>query len=200
MALSEGQTLRVVARMQGTQSQDIINVWHTRCTTLVDGTPEDVVDDIAAKLSSNYQLLKSVIAQTQVSQDLSVVNVSNGEVYGTHAWTTPFAGTATGEELPPQMSLFSYFRTGYSRRVGRKFWGITAEALADAGLTVASVATTMGTFLASWLGPWTGSVTGNTYYWGVYNPNFVLQFLDFTEALYTSRMMVQRRRRPQVGS
>jgi len=186
--------------MQGPASQDIINVHHITITNYVGGDDATVAQELVDRLSTIYQDLEPAISSSQVSNDMSVQNVTTGAVLGSFQWSTAFAGSATGDELPPQTSLFSYFRTGVSRRIGRKFWGVLSETLQDSGLTVASVATAMATFLAHFVAGWLAGGTGNTYDFGVYNASKSPQFLPFTEAIHVGRLMVQKRRRPQVGS
>lgn len=192
--------LRVAVRMGGNTDQDIMNIWTVKLVTLVDGDDEDVADDIVQRIGVLYQDLEDAISSDQYSKDISIQNITSGQVLGTHEWTTPFLGAAGGDSMPPQTSLFSYFRTGYSRRIGRKFWGILTETLQDAGLSVPAVATTMATFLVHWIISWVGAVTGNTYEWGVYNENKIPDFVPFQEAVSVGRLMTQRRRRPTVGS
>ena len=102
--------------------------------------------------------------------------------------------------MPPQSSLYSYFRTGFSRRIARKFWGVVNESLQDSGLTIPIVATQMATFIANFISNWLGGSTGNTYDYGIYNQGKAPQYLPLTEALTVGRLMTQRRRRPGVGA
>ena len=195
-----GDIYRVALRMFGPANQDIMNIWHVELKTYVAGDDAAVADELNVRLCNAYQDLESSIATTQTSNDLSIVNVTTGAVLGSFAWSTAFGGVASGDELPPQTSLYSYFRTGFSRRIARKFWGVCSETLQDSGLTVPAVATAMATFLANFVVSWVGGTTGNTYEFGIYNDAKSPQFLPLTEAIVVGRLMTQRRRRPTVGS
>lgn len=199
MAGQVGDVYRVAVRMRGPDNQDIINVFHCKNTLLVDPDDDDIISDIVTEISNNYQALEIVLSDEQQSVDMSIQNVTQNTVLGTHEWTTAFIGDNSGDSIPPQASLFSYFRTGISRRVGRKFWGIVSETKQDGGLMVAIVASQMATFLAQWLGEFIGA-SGNGYLWGVYNDNLVPAFADYVEAVVSGRIMSQRRRRPTIGS
>jgi len=190
---------RVAARMIGPSGQDIMNVWYAQIANYVTGDDDDVAGELAAFLATHYQDLEAAITNQQTSVEISVQNMTTGAVLGTQAWIPVFAGDLTGDTLPPQTSLYSYFRTGISRRVGRKFWGIVNEAVNDNGLVV-SLVTVVSTFIAHWLGIDVGVGTGNSYVWGVYNDNLVPAFAQFVEAVWQARLRTQRRRSPGIGS
>ena len=197
---AQGDVYRVAVRMGGAKDQDIMNIWHIQLTNLVSGVDDDIVDDILERVSYAYQDLEPALSNDQYDKDISIQNVTTGQVHGSHLWQTPFVGTTGGDSLPPQSSLFSYFRTGFPRRIGRKFWGLMAELSQDQGLAASAVAVTMATFLAHFIITFVGITTGNTYAWGVYNENMSPQFAPFREAVGSGRLMTQRRRRPTVGS
>lgn len=190
---------RIAVRMLGPSGQDIINVFHALVYNYVTGTDADCAEELAALIAGYYQDLEPCITTEQTGVDMSVQNVTTGTVQGTFGFSPAFAGDLTGDTMPPQASLYSYFRTGISRRIGKKFWGIINEASQDNGLAGGLVAT-IGTFLAYWLGSPTGAITGNTYKWGVYNDNLTPSFAQFTEAVAQSRQRTQKRRLPGIGS
>lgn len=190
---------RLAMRMQGPSGQDIINVWHAKISNYVGGTDADVAQELVDYACTHYQDLEDAITNQQTSVDISVQNLTTGAVLGTFSWSTAFAGTLTGDTLPPQTSLYSYFRTGLSRRIGRKFLGIVNEAVNDNGL-VSSLVTIVSTFIANWIGTDVGVGTGNSYVWGVFNDNLLPAFAQFVEAVWQARLKTQRRRLPNVGS
>lgn len=191
---------RVAARMAGAQGQDIINVWHVQIANYITGTDADVAQELVDTISAAYLLLKPAASDDQASVDMSVQNVTTGTVQGTFQWTSPFVGTLTGDNLPQQDSLFAFFRTGISRRLGRKFFGIITEASQATGTLIPAIATAMATFLAQFIGSFVGATTGNTYFFGVYNANKIPVFVNFTEAIFNTLIMTQRRRRFGIGS
>jgi len=190
---------RVAMRMLGPSGQDFMNVFHAQISNYVTGTDDDVADELAFIAATHYQDLEDAISNTQTSVDISVQNVTTGAVLGTRSWSPAFAGTLTGDKMPPQTSLYSYFRTGLSKRIGRKFWGVVNEASQDNGLASALV-TIVSTFIAHWLGIDTGATTGNSYIWGIYNDNLAPAFAQFIEAVWQARLRTQRRRLPGIGS
>lgn len=149
---AQGEVFRIAARMQGTQGQDIINVWHAQIETYVTGSDLDVADELVIALSVNYSDLEDAITDEQSGIDISVQNVTQGTVQGTQSWNPSFDGTLTGDTMPPQTSLYAFFRTGLARRLGRKFFGIVNEASQDGGLVTGVISTIMNTFLAHWIG------------------------------------------------
>lgn len=197
---AQNNVYRVAARMAGAQGQDIINVWHVVLANYVTGNDNDVAQELVDTISAAYLALKPAASDDQASVDMSVQNVTTGAVQGTFQWTSPFVGQLTGDNLPQQDSLFAFFRTGVSRRIGRKFLGIVTEASQATGTLIPSIATTMATFLAQFIGTFVGSTTGNTYLFGVWNPNKLPVFLAFTEAIFNTLIMTQRRRRFGIGS
>lgn len=191
---------RIAARMFGPANQDFINVWHVQITGYVTGTDAVVAQELVDELSLLYQPLEAIVSNTQTDNDMSVVNVTTSAVLGSFGWTSVLNPAGTGDRLPPQSSAFGYFRTGISRRIGRKFWGVVPEATQDNGLLGVTTFNNLVTLMAGFVGTVVGGTTGNSYKFGVYNDNLIPQFLPFTEAVAQGRLMTQRRRRPTVGS
>jgi hypothetical protein len=184
-------------RLSGTA--DVINVWHAQITGYMGGSDAQVAQELVDEISTNYQLIDQDIAGT-ASVDMSVVNVTTGAVLGSMAWNPVLGAGSSGDQVPPQASMFCYFRTGFSRRIGRKFVGTVNEASQNNGIISAGVITALGNFAAAFLGPIVGATTGNTYRFGVYNPNKSPTFLMFVEYVVRNYLATQRRRRFGVGS
>lgn len=197
---AQGDVFRVAVRMTGGYGQDLMNVWHVSITNYSGGTDYDCAEEMVLDLANAYQDFEPTASDDQLSVDMSVQNVTTGTVQGTFAWPVAFAGTATGDNLPSQDSIFCFFRTGVSRRLGRKFLGLVKESLQGNGFTGASVATAVGNFVANFLLSFVGGTTGNTYTYGIYNENKTPQFLAFTEGIHNSNIKTQRRRNAYIGS
>jgi hypothetical protein len=191
---------RVAVRMIGPSSQDIINVWHCKLISLTSGIDADVVADIVSEISTNYQDLEAAIPNTQTGQEISVQNVTTGQVFGAQAFSPAMNGALTGDTVPATSSSYCYFRTGVPRRVGKKFWGIVTEGHQNNGVVTSTITTALATLAANFIGAWTGGTTGNGYNWGTYNSNLAETFAPFIEAVVAAVQHTQRRRRLGIGS
>lgn len=197
---AQGDIYRVAVRMYGTANQDFINVYHVQLGTYVTGDDEDVALELVTDITDAYQDWEPSISPLQLSNDISIVNLTTSAVLGTWEWTTTFQGTGSGDPVPPQSSVFCYMRTGVSRRIGRKFMGVTTESLQSNGLAAAAIYTSATAFLAKMIADFVGGTTGNTYQYGIYNDEKSPTFLQFLEGVVVGRLMTQKRRRPTVGS
>lgn len=192
--------LRVAVRMIGPSNQDIMNVWHVQLTNLVSGVDDDVVADIVSEISAVYAGLEPAVTNLQTGQDISVQNITQGLVFGAEAFNPSFDGTLTGDTAPPTTSIYSYFRTGIPRRVGRKFWGIVTEGHQNNGVITGTITNLLTLLGANFIGGFTGTTTGNTYLYGTYNENKSPQFAPFTQGVTAAVLRVQRRRQIGHGS
>lgn len=201
MAVSVGDILRIAVRMSGPDGQDIINVYHALVELLADGDNDNVLADWAALIQTIYNALAAAVSSDQDGRDISVLNLTNGEVLGTTAFPSGWQGTATGETLPATVSLYSLFRTGLSRRIGKKYWGITTEGVqADGAVTLSGAITALTNTIAMIITTKTGATTTNEYHIGTYNESLAPQFVKFNEAVYRGNLRTQRRRYLGVGS
>lgn len=201
MAVSLNDIIRVAVRMSGPDGQDIINVWHLLVSTLSGGDNDDVLADIATIVQTIYDHVKPAITGNQSDRDISAQNLNNSELLGTTSWDASWQGTATGDELPATVSPFSLFRTGLSRRLGKKYWGVTTEAVqTDGAITLSAAQTGLANAIAAVIGGFTGGTTSNVYVVGTYNENLTPAFVPFNEAVYRGNLRQQRRRYPGVGS
>lgn len=196
---AQGDVFRLAARMRLSGTADAINVWHCRISDYVAGSDAVVAQEMVDRLSTGYQLIDQDLSG-MASADISVQNVTTGAVLGTFAWNPVMGAGTGGDATPPQTSLFAYFRTGISRRIGRKFVGMIAESAQNNGTVIGSVVTALGNFAAFFIVIWVGATTSNEYEWGVYNGSKSPVFLRFVEAVVRNVLMTQRRRRYGVGA
>jgi hypothetical protein len=94
---------------------------------------------LAEWIETVYAGLASVLSEHTTFESINILLLATDEALGDFAWPTLTIGGATGDQLPAADCCLSLQRTGFSRHVGRKYWGPFSEANQNDGLWDATV-------------------------------------------------------------
>jgi len=175
------------------------NVFHLQ---LVDGgvlSEADGLADIEAWLTEIYDYLSTITADNMVWSTFRVDALEGTNTSGTVPLTAPIAGALTGDLVPPQVALLSYFPTGVRRRQLRKYWsGWDDSAIGVNGGFSSAIATGVTTNLANlFLLIYEG--TNGSWLYGHYRTGEPSSFIGATSMITTGNPVIQRRRRVGHG-
>jgi hypothetical protein len=204
MAVTDGSVLRVTAKMEGVNGQEIQNVFHLRANFAAPQESTAVANAIGGWLNTAFEGIRATISPSVTTKTFSVqIVVWNAgkwqvvEDVGEFTWTmsNPFSGT--GDLAADGVAALLKFPTLHPRHIGRKFiYGLVEGAIANSSLhstVVAGFAGMAADLLAD------AVIDGsNTLKNGVIDAiNGV--FLTFTSAVSDTVLAYQRRRKQGVG-
>jgi len=159
----------------------------------------DAMDDLAEFLDDAYADIISRQCNETTYVDLDGYNVTGDNPMPETSWPTRTAGTAASEPLPTGSAGLITFRTGFSRRNGRKFLGVFSEGcVSSSGLWTTATQTALAAFGANFLSGFTGGTSGENWMPGVYSKLGTL--MPIIEAVASGIPAYQRRRRIGTGS
>jgi len=198
MATVQDDVVEVVARMEFDGVEDVVNVYQFRLDSVSSVDEADVVDDMLDIMEALYTILKAMLPVIQVFRDIRVRNVTQGLLYGVHAWPTLTVGTGTGGPLPPGVGGLVSFPTNVSRVTMRKYWGGTTQDYLDGSGLLIAAGVTILTNAAAELIALHVEANGDWVY-GYTSPK-TLSFKEPVGALVTDIIAYQRRRKQGRGS
>jgi hypothetical protein len=206
MTVASGEVLRVSARQQYANGQDLINVWFWQAAFTSDQTDQDVIDGILAELDNGYAQLNGITSNTISTVDvkIDVVEWVGGKLdtirsLGTVLWDNTFyAPGSSGDVLPPGVAGLLKFTTIDGKVYGRKFFGGLSEAAQNDGVLSGAALTSLANFAASILSPFVIS-TGNQLIARVMSSKYADVMLIY-EGVANAVVAYQRRRRQGTGS
>jgi hypothetical protein len=195
MAINAGDIIRATAKLLSDTGDSVQNVFHFKAGAGI-SADADGIDDITAFLDAAYDYIDTDLHQAMDFDSINLFNVDQAKSYGDVAWPSLTSCSGAGERYAPGVALLISFRTGYSRKLGRKYLGFYGEGKLSSGVFAGSVLTAAANFAAPFLAPFVGGTSGETWLPGI--PTKEGGFLGFTEAVVNGNPAYQRRRR--VGS
>lgn len=198
MLIQSGDIIRMTLTMQGSDGQVFQNVFHSQPVGLI--TPVDGDDfklGVLPVLEAMYQNIQALITNNLNFISVDFYNVTQDLPFGESAWAGISSGSATGDELPAQVSPMVNFTTDAKRSTGRKFIAGVVESACDAAGKVGSaaqiaLANYAGSALLGWVAGGENFVFGN---W----QKAAGTFAPWTGAIIDSIFSSQRRRKQGTG-
>lgn len=138
MTWQQNTMARVTAKLTSAGGEAVQNVFHVRLTTS-DAPNAGAAVALGEWLEDVYTNLLSYLSEEMTFQSYNILLLATSEALGDYAWPTLTTGGATGDQLPASNCCLSLFKTGYSRIVGRKYWGPFSEAGQDNGIWIQAV-------------------------------------------------------------
>jgi len=149
MTWNGGSIARVTAKMTDATGEAVQNVFHVR-NTGSDTATGGAATAIGQWLESIYSEIEGVLNEDVTFQSFNVLLLETGEALGEFAWPTLTSGGAIGAQLPATDCVLSLMRTGFSKRVGRKYWGpFSVQAQSDGLFDATTVAACQAATLAA---------------------------------------------------
>jgi hypothetical protein len=195
MAINAGDVIRATAKLLSDTGDSVQNVFHFQAGAAI-SADNDGIDDITAFLDAAYDHIDTDLHQALDFDSINLFNVDQNKSYGDVAWPSLTVCSGAGERYAPGVSLLVSLRTGYSRKLGRKYLGFYGEGKLSSGLFASSVLTNAASFASELLSAFVGGTSGESWTPGI--PTKEGGFLGFTEAVVNGNPAYQRRRR--VGS
>lgn len=201
MTVSNGDVVRVTARLRTAQGEDILNVFHYKADTLTDFPLETVIEKIAETLDDMYSSIQPAIPSDVSFIDIDGQNVSTGEVGPSVPWPARTVGGGTGDTMPEQLAGLCVGHTAMPHVVARKFLGPFIEADNADGTWASGLVAALADFATAWLTKPSISI-GNEFIPGV--ARYVLgglidRFVPIGSTSSSNQIYTQRRRRRGVG-
>jgi hypothetical protein len=195
MAINAGDVIRATAKLLSDTGDSIQNVFHFKAGAYI-AADNDGISDITAFLDALYDNIDTDLHLGMDFDSINLFNVDQDKSYGDIGWPSLTSCTGSGERYAPGVCLLVSLRTGYSRKLGRKYLGFFGEGKLSSGIFAGSVVTNALAFAADLLGSFTGGTSGESWLPGI--PTKEGGFLGFTEGLVNTNPAYQRRRR--IGS
>lgn len=197
--VSDGNALRVTAKMSYQGVSDIINVFHATVELTVAQDDAVVMADIAAIVDANYALIVQDLSDDLKFDTIEFYNVTEDRPMGVEDWTTLVAGTeTTSQPTATQMCGQANFLTGIKRSQGRKYVGGYSE-LANTGGGILGLA--VQGRLEDYADQFVQGdvITGGSVNWGHFQTGTTV-FRSWTGSVVPRLMSTQRRRKQNTGS
>jgi len=191
-----GDVFRVTAGLRGPDGQTIQNVFHFAKVSGADTDDLDAMEDFAEILDELYVSLEDFFPDTVTADEISFFDVTNHVPLPSLGWPTFTGGAVAVEAEPPACSALVVFRTGQSRRLGRKFFGPLQDGATTGGELEAGSLVQLASAAGALLGLLSGE-SGHTYYAGIVST--LGGFFRFIEAVARPIIAYQRRRKQGVG-
>jgi len=195
MAINAGDVIRATAKLLSDTGDSVQNVFHFKAGASITAD-NDGIDDITAFLDTLYDNVDGDLHLALDFDSINLFNVDQDKSYGDVAWPSLTDCSGSGERYAPGVALLISLRTGYSRKLGRKYLGFYGEGKLASGLFTQGVLTNAAAFASQLLSGFVGGTSGETWLPGI--PTKEGGFLGFTEAVVNGNPAYQRRRR--VGS
>jgi hypothetical protein len=190
--------LKVTARMNSTAGGAVENVFTFKWTGLFSADDSAVMDHVADYLETFYSHLVSHQTNTLTYQDIEAFNHTQDRPVASHNWPTLTAGSSSGGYQPLAVSALTFFRTGLSRILGRKFWGGLINSALNSAVLDSGLITDLALLVIDVLTPNGSLIDGGTLTSGVLDKGGV--FREFTDGTVSTIPAYQRRRKQGRGA
>lgn len=149
MPSDNGNILRVVPRWLWGGTEEVVNVWHLRVISTGAITDADMSTAVNEWLEAAYAIVNDRMSNYNVHYDTQITNLTVGYSFTPLAANTNLNGLDTTDILPSTDCPLVVWRTGVSRRLGRKYLPPTTKTQLASGRWVAGMMTdlnALGTF------------------------------------------------------
>lgn len=198
MPVSLGDVFRVTAKMTMYTAYDVQNVFYFRNDNGDPLADSAVIQTAQEVMEAIYTFTLPYLSASLSFDTINVFIPTGNQALGDVTWPTLTQGGDAADPLAPGVALLSLGRTGISRSVGRKYWGVSTEAhmigaqfsaTAVAGMNLAAQQA-WGSFVTSF----GAAITGVVYDKVAAQGRGVISIVSDANAAY------QRRRRFGAGS
>jgi hypothetical protein len=198
MNTNPGNIIKVTARMSIDGTSAIENVFTYKWDALIPADDGLVMTHVAAYLEDMYSLIAPSMSNRVSFTDVEGFNHTQDRPMPATNWPSLTLGGSSIDIMPFANAALTYFRTGLSRLIGRKFWGGLTEGSFQAGLVDNVMLGILTNIIGAVLTPNTSLVDGGTLISGLLAKSGV--FHAFTDGTATSNPATQRRRRIGRGA
>jgi len=198
MVVAQNDILRVAARLEDQNGDDVVNVYHFAYRNAAVLTDAQAMDAVAAYLEEMYTEIQPNIHSSAIFRDINYFNVTTDMPMGTIDWPTLTTGAGTGDQLPNQMAAMVRGVTGHSRNWARKFlgpWGETRNS--TYGKIDATLLTALANYAVQWL---EGGGTAPVKWFPIVWNKVLQQWVDITGTVIRDVWSTIRRRRAGRGA
>jgi len=138
VTLINGQIARVTPMMTFGASDDVQNTWHL---IKVSGANNDSAVALAIQeyMELIYNIINPRIATAITYDAIDIFFISGSQALGQFPWLTLVNGLDAAETVAPGVCMLSLARTGISKRIGKKFFGVSTEAQMFGGSWAAAI-------------------------------------------------------------
>lgn len=175
----------------------IQNVWHLRVNNISPISDALLLQACDEWTENVYTNLLDTWSNDTTLAAINVQILRDDQALGEYELTNVLNGTETGESTSPQIAVLGFIRTGVSKLIGKKYFGVFSENGISEGLVtggvLADVANAMIDATTPFIGTGGVSLTG-----GVWSPTRAL-FYVATQIAVSGATVVQRRRRVGRG-
>jgi len=193
-----GDIIRVTARMQIQNLDDLVNVFHYKVVTNSTLSDDAFMIEVAADLDASYQIINPEISSLVTYVDIDGQNVTQNELLPAKPWPVLVNGADIGALLPQQVAACVFYRTLTPKIRASKFLGGYTENSNNAvGAIDAAAITNLTTYGVDALVGINQPNVVATY--GAYNKPLD-RFTPVVQSVVPAVWRTQRRRRPGVGS
>lgn len=133
MALLNGEIARVTALLNFQSSDDVQNTWHL---IKVSGANSDTAVTLACQefMELLYNIIVGRLGLSLTFDAIDIFFIPGSQALGQFPWLSLVAGTDAASVQPPGVALLTLARTGVSKRIGKKFLGVSTEGQMTSGL------------------------------------------------------------------
>lgn len=198
MTVAVGDVVRVDVVGDFDTTEDLVNVYQFRAETVVDGSDNAVLTDMATFMRAQYDLLDGLWAANIVWRRIRMANLTTDTLLGEKEFTTTVVGSASGDQGAIQSAILLSLKTNVPRVVMRKYFPIAESSIDGTSRAVTAaqnLVNTYGTTLLQVI----NAASGNAYRFGYLSPK-VAGFVIPNSRQVSPIVATQRRRRPGVGS
>lgn len=151
MAVSVGDIIRVAARCEWNNTDDVVNTFHFEIFTVPTGGSEAAfMEDLSDHIAISYAFIEGNQNTGLVAADITAFNVTQDAPLGITSWSAFYTGgTSAGEALPAFNAALILWRTNVKNRQGRTFIGGLNETQQNGGFLVSGAVSALNNFTAT---------------------------------------------------
>lgn len=197
MPLLNGEIARVTPNLTFGAEDDVQNSWHM---VKVSGANNDtaVVLAIQEYMEAVYLTVNANIADDILYNSIDIFLITGSQALGKVPWLTLVNGGDIGDPTAPGVCNLVLGRTGISKRIGKKYFGVSTEGKMTGARWVAGYVT--DALDAAVIGWENFTATNSVTLRGIVYDRVAMVARDVVTAVATNNPAYQRRRRAGAGS
>lgn len=197
MPLLNGEIARVTPNLLFVSNDDVQNTWHM---VKVSGANSDTAVALAIQeyMEAVYLTINPFISDTVIYDSIDIFFIPGSQALGKVAWLTLINGGDPASPTAPGVCNLVLGRTGVSRRIGKKYFGISTENQIFGARWIASYVT--AALDAAIIGWENFTASNSVTLRGIVYDRLLMVARDVSTAVATSNPGYQRRRRQGTGS
>lgn len=202
MAIGVGNVIKAVAKFRWDGLNDIINQFHFRLDDIGTSTQEELRQGIRLWLETIYVQMAASVADNVSKNVIELFNETLGVPEPAVNWLSSTFGTNDGADCDPKLAPFSFARTGFSRRQGRKYWPPFGSGTQIDGFLNAGNLNMLTDVTTDWISPFTVALGDSVWTPGIRQSGGLGMgtFREFIGGVTRAQISGQDRRKEGFGS